>query len=122
MHVEKDAGVFLGWGIVAGLLGGGIYLNGWIDNLTASPFSQSSNDGLIVGAILTLVGTGLVIAGIYQVAHNIEVSGVANVSAEGHLRWMRESMLAQQEETLASRPAGGEATGGAEGVPDDHVP
>lgn len=123
MQVGKNAGAFLGWGIVAYLIGGGIFFSGWINNLTASRYSQQSDGPVIVGAILLLVGTGLVISGIYKVARNIEISTVANVSAEDHLRWMRDSMLAQQQGALPPGPAATDSDTTAEdpSVPDDRI-
>src|SRR5690606_2254807 len=89
--VERNAGVFLGSGIVAQVLGLGIQLN----NLGSL---RPSSGAVAIGGLLVLVGLALLVTGIAKVVKNVEATATATVTAENLLRDIRNVTLAQYHE------------------------
>lgn len=93
---ERNAGVFLGSGIVAQVLGLGIQLN----NLGSL---RPSSGAVAIGGLLVLVGLALLVTGIAKVVKNVEATATATVTAENLLRDIRNVTLAQYHENRNAR-------------------
>lgn len=90
MQVEKNAGDLIGWGIATLALGGVISV------LSVLGVWEDGNGPLVLGAMISLVGLGLLITGISKVVRNVEVATEAQLAAveqqakaEEHLRHIR---------------------------------
>lgn len=91
MKVEYNSGILFVLGLVFKIVGMAV-------NIGSINAYRPNNGAMLIGALLLLVGFVLIVTAITKVMKNVEVTTRASVSAENHLRDIRNVTVAQYNE------------------------